>query len=67
MESSAAVRLTTGTFAALNENPRLGRAEAFRQSMLNLIDNGASPPIGHRSSSSVKATKSSFSECRTIA
>ena len=41
--SDAAVKLTTRTFAAMKRNPALGRAEAFRQSMLTLIKEGRPP------------------------
>ncbi|MEM8977669.1 MAG: CHAT domain-containing protein, partial [Pseudomonadota bacterium] len=41
--SDAAVKLTTRTFAAMKRNPDLGRAEAFRQSMLTLIKEGRPP------------------------
>jgi CHAT domain-containing protein/tetratricopeptide (TPR) repeat protein len=41
--SSAATRLTTNTFATLAAEPRLGRAEAFRRSMLTLIEEGQGP------------------------
>ena len=34
----AAVKLTTGAFAAIKSNPTIGRAEALRRSMLVLID-----------------------------
>ena len=39
--SEAAVKLTTGAFAALKSDPTIGRAEALRRSMLALIDKGA--------------------------
>lgn len=35
--STAAVKLTTGAFAALRENPGIGRAEAMRRSIRALI------------------------------
>ncbi len=38
--SSAAVDLTTGLFDELNRTPGLGRAEAFRRSVLRLIESG---------------------------
>ncbi len=38
--SEAAVRLTTKTFSHLRSAPSAGRAEALRQAMLSLIDNG---------------------------
>ena len=40
VSSSAAVKLTTGAFAALRANPALGRAEAMRLSMAQIIDGG---------------------------
>jgi CHAT domain-containing protein len=41
--SSAATQLTTNTFATLAAEPRLGRAEALRRSMLALIEEGQPP------------------------
>jgi CHAT domain-containing protein len=41
--STAATQLTTKTFATLAAEPRLGRAEAFRRSMLALIEEGQGP------------------------
>jgi CHAT domain-containing protein len=38
--SHAAVKLTTGAFAALKAKPSIGRAEALRLSMRELIENG---------------------------
>src|SRR5262245_648783 len=38
--SETAVRLTTRAFAELKANPKIGRAEAFRRSMKELIENG---------------------------
>ena len=43
VDSQAAVRLTTTTFAALQKEPALGRAEALRRAMLAYIDDGSSP------------------------
>lgn len=40
VDSAAAVKLTTGTFAALKETPALGGSGAFRASMLTLINKG---------------------------
>jgi CHAT domain-containing protein/tetratricopeptide (TPR) repeat protein len=37
VDSTAAVRLTTGAFAALRKNPGIGRAEALRRSIRALI------------------------------
>ena len=39
--SQAAVRLTTGTLAALQREPKLGRAEALRRSQLALLDDAS--------------------------
>ena len=39
--SDAAVKLTTRTFAELKSNPKIGRAEAFRRSMKDLIEKGS--------------------------
>lgn len=39
--SSAAVKLTTRLFGELEAAPAIGRAEALRRAMLELIDNGA--------------------------
>ncbi len=41
--SQAAVELTTRTFRNLAKSPATGRAEAFRQAMLTLIDEGRPP------------------------
>jgi CHAT domain-containing protein len=38
--SEAAVKLTTRAFAELKSNPKIGRAEAFRISMRDLIEQG---------------------------
>jgi CHAT domain-containing protein/tetratricopeptide (TPR) repeat protein len=40
VSSDAAVKLTTGTFAELRADPKLGRAEALRRSMAALITMG---------------------------
>jgi CHAT domain-containing protein/tetratricopeptide (TPR) repeat protein len=40
VDSQAAVALTSGTFAQLEANPAIGRAEALRRSMLVLMDGG---------------------------
>ena len=39
--SDAAVKLTTRAFAELQANPKIGRAEAFRRSMQQLIEKGS--------------------------
>ncbi len=41
--SEAAVSLTTRTFASLAADPRMGRAEAFRRTMLSLVEQGHPP------------------------
>jgi len=41
VNSDAAVKLTTRAFNALKANPTIGRAEAFRMSMRELIHNGS--------------------------
>lgn len=43
VNSEATVWLTTGTFAALASEPRIGRGEAFRRTMLAMIDAGLPP------------------------
>lgn len=45
VNSDATVALTTGTFSALAKAPRSGRAEAFRQTMLGMIDAGLPPGL----------------------
>ncbi|MBC8074442.1 MAG: CHAT domain-containing protein, partial [Chloroflexales bacterium] len=40
VNSDAAVKLTTKAFAALKADPKIGRAEALRRSMVELIKNG---------------------------
>ena len=47
--SDAAVKLTTRAFAELRANPKIGRAEAFRISMHDLIDKGT-PAEAHPAS-----------------
>jgi CHAT domain-containing protein len=43
VDSEAALGLTTRTFAALTADPKLGRAEAFRRTMLGMIEAGREP------------------------
>jgi CHAT domain-containing protein len=43
VNSEAAVGLTTKTFATLSAEPALGRAEAFRRTMLGMIEAGKPP------------------------
>jgi CHAT domain-containing protein len=45
VNSDATVWLTTGTFAALAKDPAIGRAEAFRRTMLAMIDAGLPPSM----------------------
>jgi CHAT domain-containing protein len=45
--SDAAVQLTTRTFAELDSNPGIGRAEAFRRAMLVLMGDPALPSNAH--------------------
>jgi CHAT domain-containing protein len=47
--SDAAVKLTTRAFAELNANPKIGRAEAFRISMREMIEK-SSPAEAHPAS-----------------
>jgi CHAT domain-containing protein len=47
--SDTAVKLTTRTFTELRANPKIGRAEAFRISMRDLIDKGT-PAEAHPTS-----------------
>src|SRR5579859_7035910 len=43
VDSEAATRLTTSTFALLKADPKLGRAEALRRAMLAYLDDATSP------------------------
>lgn len=43
VDSAAATRLTTSTFERLKADPKLGRAEALRQSMLAYLNDASSP------------------------
>jgi CHAT domain-containing protein len=45
VSSDAAVKLTTQAFAELKSNPRIGRAEALRRSVVALIKGGSSMPL----------------------
>jgi CHAT domain-containing protein len=45
--SQAAVKLTTGTFAQLAEDPSIGRAEALRRSMMAMLDAKNPPAFAH--------------------
>jgi CHAT domain-containing protein len=59
VDSAATVKLVTGAMKRLAKDKTMGRAEAMRQSMLDLIDHGEharrTPPIGRRLSSWAKA------------
>ncbi|RQH11331.1 CHAT domain-containing protein [Bradyrhizobium sp. RP6] len=43
VDSEAATRLTTATFALLKNEPRIGRSEALRRAMLTYLDDPSSP------------------------
>lgn len=43
VDSAAATRLTTSTFDRLKADPKLGRAEALRQAMLDYLNDATSP------------------------
>jgi CHAT domain-containing protein len=43
LDSNAAVRLTTATFKALQQQPNIGRAEALRLAMLGYLSDGSNP------------------------
>ncbi|HEV2158437.1 CHAT domain-containing tetratricopeptide repeat protein [Bradyrhizobium sp.] len=43
VDSEAATRLTTSTFALLKNEPKIGRAEALRRAMLMYVDDASSP------------------------
>lgn len=45
--SQAAVRLTTGMFKALRDDPNLGRAESLRRSILAMIDDRSHDYLAH--------------------
>jgi CHAT domain-containing protein len=47
VDSGAATRLTTPTFDLLKNEPKLGRAEALRRSMLTYLDDASSPRNGY--------------------
>jgi CHAT domain-containing protein/tetratricopeptide (TPR) repeat protein len=49
VKTSAAVKLTTGAFSALQAEPSMGRAEAMRRSINTLIQDRASPDSAHPS------------------
>jgi CHAT domain-containing protein len=43
VDSQATVRLTTGTFNALKSDPGIGRSEALRRAMLDMIGDTTDP------------------------
>ena len=43
VQSDAATRMTSELFRTLAKNPRLGRAEALRHAMLNLMNDDGAP------------------------
>jgi CHAT domain-containing protein len=45
--SKAAVALTTGTFAAMAKDPRIGRAEALRRAEMAMLDPENPPEFAH--------------------
>jgi CHAT domain-containing protein/tetratricopeptide (TPR) repeat protein len=47
--SQATVKLTTGTFAQLAQDPSIGRAEALRRSMMAMLDPANPPEFAHPS------------------
>jgi CHAT domain-containing protein/Tfp pilus assembly protein PilF len=47
VRSDAAVKLTTGAFAALAKDPTIGRAEALRRSMMAMLDRANPPEFAH--------------------
>jgi CHAT domain-containing protein/tetratricopeptide (TPR) repeat protein len=49
VDSEAAVLLTTRTFAELQQNPTIGRAEALRRSIQAVIENNSHPDAAHPS------------------
>ena len=47
VDSGAAVQLTTAMLKATQDRPKIGRAEALRRSMLELMDDEANPHYAH--------------------
>lgn len=47
VESDAATRLTTSTFEILKSDPKLGRAAALRQAMMDFLNDSSSPKNAH--------------------
>jgi len=47
VETDASMRLTTGMFEAMDDDPDIGPAEALRLSMSELLDDEDSPWLGH--------------------
>ena len=49
VRDDAAAALTTGAFAKLTANPGIGRAEALREAMIDVMDNTDDPTLAHPS------------------
>jgi CHAT domain-containing protein/tetratricopeptide (TPR) repeat protein len=49
VDTNAATMLTSGTFAALRKDKTIGKSEAFRRAMLDLIDASRFPRMAHPS------------------
>jgi CHAT domain-containing protein len=49
VRDDAAAALTTGTFANLTKDPKLGRAEALRRAMISVMDDTDDPTLAHPS------------------
>ena len=47
VDSKATTKLTTGMFEAMASDPSIGRAEALRQSMLNMMNDAENPHYAH--------------------
>ncbi|GAB6051221.1 CHAT domain-containing protein [Magnetospira thiophila] len=47
VESNAAVRLTTGALKEAKDHPKIGRSEAYRRSMMALLDDETTPQYAH--------------------
>ncbi|MCR9157080.1 MAG: CHAT domain-containing protein [Rhodobacteraceae bacterium] len=47
VDSKATTKLTTGMFEAMASDPSIGRAEALRRSMLNMINDDENPHYAH--------------------
>ena len=47
VRDDAAARITTGTFRRIAENPALARADAFRLSVIELMEDTNDPTFAH--------------------